>query len=237
MDPEEWTEWVARNPLHITDTAAAARPCTDCPLAFAADMRAEGRCNGTPGGVAEEPEEEEFVEPAIAARPDPGIRVAVTLKAPCASCEKADVCSLRPAVEALTDLPVLVPLLDHRVGLELAGTVTCAAFVRARIRRADAGELQRKRGRPAASVAAAARRAIPVATSPVLTLRQSQVLEAFVRNGHDRQATAADLGLVYQSVDGALEAIAMKGLLPAEILEHVPARIRRLQLGDEAVAS
>lgn len=32
-------------------------PCDDCLLWHALEMRAEGRCNGTPGGVEEEDEE------------------------------------------------------------------------------------------------------------------------------------------------------------------------------------
>jgi hypothetical protein len=32
--------------------AKAVRPCHDCPLGYAAEMRALGRCNGTPAGVA-----------------------------------------------------------------------------------------------------------------------------------------------------------------------------------------
>lgn len=50
MDAAEWQDWRGLNP-RITDRASAAWPCTDCPLGFAADMRAVGRCNGEPGAI------------------------------------------------------------------------------------------------------------------------------------------------------------------------------------------
>jgi hypothetical protein len=155
MEPDELAEW----------RAGFTTACIDCPVAFAEAQRSIGRCNGVPGELlAGAVTEEEPVEAPV--QPDPGIRVAVTLEAPCGRCEKADVCSLRPAVEALTDLPVLVPVLDRRVGLELAGSVTCSAFVKARVRKADADELDAKpkrhispAGREAMRQAAIARRA------------------------------------------------------------------------------
>lgn len=55
MDDEEWALWKAAND-RIYVGMQAARPCADCPLGHAADMRAEGRCNGTPGGVEEDDE-------------------------------------------------------------------------------------------------------------------------------------------------------------------------------------
>ena len=51
MDAVEWAEWGARNPLaNIPEADQVARPCEECPIGWAADMRAEGRCNGIPGG-------------------------------------------------------------------------------------------------------------------------------------------------------------------------------------------
>lgn len=62
MDAAEWALWEGAN-RGLNGSWRAARPCADCPIAHAADMRAEGRCNGTPEGVAEEPiEEDEVVE-------------------------------------------------------------------------------------------------------------------------------------------------------------------------------
>jgi len=47
MDAAEWADWQASNPLRVR--GAVSRPCADCLLGFAADMRAAGRCNGSPG--------------------------------------------------------------------------------------------------------------------------------------------------------------------------------------------
>ena len=55
MTPDEWDEWQRLNPVN----AHADRPCADCPLGYAAEMRAVGRCNGQPGAVEED---EEMVE-------------------------------------------------------------------------------------------------------------------------------------------------------------------------------
>lgn len=52
MDAAEWADWQARNPTALDIYSAVARPCEDCLLGFAADMRAAGRCNGEPGGAA-----------------------------------------------------------------------------------------------------------------------------------------------------------------------------------------
>jgi hypothetical protein len=60
MDDEEWARWVETNPIAgFQDATIAPRPCTDCPLGFAAEMRAEGRCNGSPGWQPPADEEEE----------------------------------------------------------------------------------------------------------------------------------------------------------------------------------
>jgi hypothetical protein len=146
MEPEEWADWQRRNP-RLTDHAFAPRPCTDCPLGFAADMRAEGRCNGTPGGVQGDDEIPQEETPMEGEREKPGRRVEVTLELPCPRCEKQDVCGIRPSLEALRSLPVVAPELDPRVSVALAGSIECAAFVRARVRRADAGELDEPRRR------------------------------------------------------------------------------------------
>lgn len=53
MSPEEWALWRARWKASY-GSHRRARPCPDCPLGFAVEMRAEGRCNGEPGGVEED---------------------------------------------------------------------------------------------------------------------------------------------------------------------------------------
>lgn len=49
MTATELAMWQEANAALTKNRADA--PCRDCPLAFAEAMRAEGRCNGTPGGA------------------------------------------------------------------------------------------------------------------------------------------------------------------------------------------
>lgn len=72
MDDAEWSTWIEMNPTRaIQDALIAPRPCTDCPLGFAAEMRSAGRCNGEPGWVhpADDgpamPEIAEFLPPPV----------------------------------------------------------------------------------------------------------------------------------------------------------------------------
>lgn len=53
MEPEELAGWNRLN-LQVAASTRAARPCEDCPLTFAAEMRAAGRCNGEPGCIVDE---------------------------------------------------------------------------------------------------------------------------------------------------------------------------------------
>lgn len=48
MTAEEHRLWIEANGL-LNDHLQARRPCEDCPIAWADERRAEGRCNGTPG--------------------------------------------------------------------------------------------------------------------------------------------------------------------------------------------
>lgn len=54
MDADELADWHALNSRNSNRSERAATPCDDCLLGFAAEMRAQGRCNGTPGGDEEE---------------------------------------------------------------------------------------------------------------------------------------------------------------------------------------
>jgi hypothetical protein len=58
MSEDEWSDWQRHN--QSMGSGRAKRPCEDCLLGFAAEMRLEGRCNGTPAGDHTEPEEEEL---------------------------------------------------------------------------------------------------------------------------------------------------------------------------------
>lgn len=52
MSTEDFGEWLAFNDKLIGVNAShAARPCEDCPASYAAEMRGQQMCNGTPGMV------------------------------------------------------------------------------------------------------------------------------------------------------------------------------------------
>lgn len=57
-----------------------------------------------------------------------------------------------------------------------------------------------------------------------LTLHQRRVLETVMRLGGDRKAAAAELGLIYQSIDVALAYAGKKGQLPVDLIPKLPAR-------------
>ncbi len=56
MDPDEWEAWQGTNRRLTYQGDQAPRPCADCLLGYAAEMRAEGRCNGEPAGDHHEEE-------------------------------------------------------------------------------------------------------------------------------------------------------------------------------------
>lgn len=49
MEPDDHLDWRALN-ARVSGPGRAVLPCEDCPLTFALEMRADGRCNGEPGG-------------------------------------------------------------------------------------------------------------------------------------------------------------------------------------------
>lgn len=62
MSADDWAGWRKFN--HLTASQRVARPCADCPAAFAEEMRAEGHCNGTPGAY-QRAFERDVVQPGI----------------------------------------------------------------------------------------------------------------------------------------------------------------------------
>lgn len=130
MEPEEWEAWRDTNE-RMQGKGKAFRPCSDCTLGFAAEMRAIGRCNGTPAGAEhDEIQEEQAMEPqAIPTTINRRLEVAGEL--PCATCVHAVVCGLRPALEALRSIQVALPRLDAALGLQLTATATCSHHERA----------------------------------------------------------------------------------------------------------
>jgi hypothetical protein len=129
MDPDEWAEWRRTNPIGLTATSAVARPCADCLLGFAADMRALGRCNGTPGGAAVDEEEEEPMDQTST----PPRRMALEVTAPpCGSCSHEPVCSLRSAFEGMASVEVGALSVPTGLRLSLVATVSCDHYLRDR---------------------------------------------------------------------------------------------------------
>ncbi len=63
MDAEDWAAWQTMN-RSLGKENQAPRPCTDCLAGYAAEMRAEGRCNGQPAG---DHREEDTVDDRLAA--------------------------------------------------------------------------------------------------------------------------------------------------------------------------
>lgn len=121
---DDLADWQRLNLRNTNLAARAARPCEDCTLGFAADMRAEGRCNGTPGGVAEEDETVEDSSPTRTGR------VAVSSAAPCGTCLHAPVCRLRASVEGLRSVTASLPVLDDAVTVSLTAEVVCSHHAR-----------------------------------------------------------------------------------------------------------
>jgi hypothetical protein len=151
MEPDEWVLWQAGNARVTGSTAGvrrADRPCEDCPMGYAADMRAEGRCNGEPAGVDQE---EEHMDNATITRIEQAAttKVRVALVAPCGGCTHAPVCRLRESVTAIEQALVAVPKLEDGLAVELRGTITCDWFVKAKAApRADAPDRPKREMTP-----------------------------------------------------------------------------------------
>jgi len=144
MDPDEWALWERANRSLSSPFDRAARPSDDCPLGHAADMRALGRCNGTPGGVDEE---ETMDDTRTIARIESAAttKVGIALSAPCGPCAHAPVCRLRESVEAMARTTVPVPKLETGLAVELRGTIACEWFAKAKAAPAAAGEARPRR--------------------------------------------------------------------------------------------
>lgn len=134
MDDDEWALWVAKNPVGLSSQMIADRPCHDCPTSFALEMRALGRCNGSPRGE-ETKRSDEMHEttptPAavIAGAPGrPSTGVALELVAPCPTCVHAPVCGLREKLERVKGAEVVMPRLPDALTVVVRGDVTCEHY-------------------------------------------------------------------------------------------------------------
>lgn len=139
MSDEEYASWAEKNATRVK------RPCADCPLGYAADMRAQGRCNGTPGGVEQDEEEGDDVTmpprlSAAAALALPRERsvdrpggstteLAVAVDLPCPACMHAPVCRIKASIEGqLERVGVLTPRLDPALTIQLEAKLECSLF-------------------------------------------------------------------------------------------------------------
>lgn len=130
MDAGELAAWEATNERLSSANMRAARPCTDCLLGFALEMRAEGRCNGTPGGATEE--EEDMDETPTRTLVTAGASLPVSLALPCGTCAHAPVCRIRPELEALTSVAVSMPRIDKGAHVSLSASVECDWYAKAK---------------------------------------------------------------------------------------------------------
>ena len=114
MEPDEWADWQRLNPR--LSTGFTDRPCTDCPVTYAREMRGLGRCNGTPGGR------------------DSSVADSITVElaaAPCPTCLHRNVCAMRARLEAVTTLEVERPLeLPKAITVRLTAIADCSEYLR-----------------------------------------------------------------------------------------------------------
>jgi hypothetical protein len=135
MDEDEYAAWAEMNRRITGRSDLATRPCADCTLGYASEMRAVGRCNGTPAGVEEEPDMEQ-PEP-VDVRMHRRVPVALT-PPPCASCAHEPVCALRRSVEGIAEIPVVAPPVPDGLTITLVAAVECSHFLRDRSKPAPA---------------------------------------------------------------------------------------------------
>lgn len=141
MEPDEWVHWQATNPSN----AMAGRPCSDCPADFAAEMRAEGKCNGTPGWrpPADDLEEAEVGDTVIVSN--------VQISAPCGSCAHQAVCAIRRTLGHLDEVEVSMPKPDPALTVVLAMTVECSHYLRGAKAKREQSPLQLEASRASAA--------------------------------------------------------------------------------------
>lgn len=127
MDPAEWADWQRLNPV-LNSLMHTERPCTDCPIGYARQMRAIGRCNGTPALVVEE-------NPVIDS--DDLTTIDVVSEAPCPGCAHRNVCSMRAGVEGLRSIEAVLPKLPRAIKTVVSVQVECSEFLRDRTQGRD----------------------------------------------------------------------------------------------------
>ena len=213
MEPDEWALWLERNPQSLGFNAAA-RPCQDCPLGFAAEMRAVSRCNGEPAGLELDEEEDTVDVRDLGAGSQVTQERRIELIAPCPTCLHRPVCGLKDKLERAQEADVTMARLPDELHVVISAKVDCAFYAK------DKGAARTIERRPASVPRAPKAADLPAELTP----RQAEVL-AVLRKTGSRAAAATELGVIYQSIDATLDAIAKKGLLPAG-LPDLPKRLR-----------
>ena len=133
MEPDELAAWQEMRDRSTAYHDRTARPCRDCLTGFAAEMRAIGRCNGTPADFEEDPEMDAPATPTPPRSLPVARRVALDVAAPpCESCSHEPVCGLRAALEGVADVETTAPALPTGLTFSLTATVECAHFLRDR---------------------------------------------------------------------------------------------------------
>lgn len=124
MDPDEWALWVDAN--RRSAAHRISRPCDECPLGFALEMRAINRCNGEPSGAPEPDEQEETMDIArVSAQ-----RVSVQVHAPCPTCLHRDVCAIKADVDSAGNAEVGLRSLSPALTPRLTVDLDCAFYLR-----------------------------------------------------------------------------------------------------------
>jgi len=127
MDADEFETWSTTAKGWKTPNGRwEMRPCTDCPLSFAAEMRAEGKCNGTPGW---RPPADDYEEADVGDTITVG---KVTISAPCGSCAHREVCAIRRTLGSLEEADVTIPKPDPALTIALGINVECSHYLRAK---------------------------------------------------------------------------------------------------------
>jgi hypothetical protein len=130
MEPDELADWHQHNrTAAFAAKGKALSPCEDCLLGYALEMRAIGKCNGTPGAAADV-EDEEPEEPAARRTM---ATVNVKLSAPCGSCAHEPICIRRAAIEKLDERQAVeMTPLPAGLGVTLSASIDCDAYLRVR---------------------------------------------------------------------------------------------------------
>ena len=131
MEPDELVSWSEMRDRSTAYHDRTAHPCRDCLPGFAAEMRAVGRCNGTPSGIEEDTEVEQPATPtpprSLPVRRTTVLDVAAP---PCESCAHEPVCGLRAALEGIADVETTAPRLPDGLSLTLTAVVSCGHYLR-----------------------------------------------------------------------------------------------------------